>query len=93
MSVDGFNAATITILVAVAGSAIGVMTLVVTLFVQLRTDIRAVEGRLNDLAKETGGRFNDLDGDIKTLINDVGVSKGAVGVLTADRQPEPAESQ
>ncbi len=39
---EGFNAATITILVAVAGSAIGVMTLVVTLFVQLRTDIRAV---------------------------------------------------
>ena len=79
---EGFNAATITILVAVAGSATGVMTLAVTLFVQLRTDIRAVEGRLND-----------FDSNVKTLINDVGVLKGAVGVLTVDRQPEPAERQ
>ena len=79
---EGFNAATITILVAVAGSAIGVMTLAVTQFVQLRTDIRAVVGRLND-----------FDSNVKTLINDVGVLKGAVGVLTVDRQPEPAERQ
>ena len=79
---EGFNAATVTILVAVAGSAIAVMTLVVTLFVQLRTDIRAVEGRLND-----------MDGDVKTLINDVGMLKGAVSVLTSERQTEAAERQ
>ena len=46
---EAFNAATVAILVAVAGSAIAVMTLVVALFVQSRTDIRAVEGRLDDL--------------------------------------------
>ena len=64
---EGFSAATVTILVAVTGPAIATMTPVVTLFFQLRTDTRDVEGRLNAFDRDIQGRFDDLYKDIKTL--------------------------
>lgn len=47
-----------------------------------RQDMRDMERRLDK-------RFDQVEADIKVLINDVGELKGATGVVTTSREREP----
>ena len=47
-----------------------------------RQDMRDMERRLDK-------RFDQVEADVKILINDVGELKGATGVATASREHEP----
>ena len=54
-------------------------------------EIRASETRLDRRIDETNRRIDETNTEVRILINDVGVIKGALGVATPSRERELAE--
>ncbi len=60
---------------------------------RLRDEIKASEVRLEKSVEATNRRIDDTNAEIRILINDVGVVKGALGVSTQSREREPVATE
>ena len=60
---------------------------------RLRDEIRAVDIRLDKSVEATNRRIDETNVEIRILINDVGVIKGALGVSTQSREREPVSAE
>ena len=60
---------------------------------RLRGEITATEDRLENSIEATNRRIDETNAEIRILINDVGVLKGALGVSTQSREREPVRTE
>ena len=60
---------------------------------RLRDEIMATETRLIKGIEAANSRIDETNAEIRILINDVGVVKGALGVSTQSREREPARTE
>ena len=60
---------------------------------RLRDEITASETRLEKSIEATNRRIDETNAEIRILINDVGMVKGALGVSTQSREREPATTE
>lgn len=60
---------------------------------RLRDEIKPSETRLEKSIESNNRRLDDTNAEIRILINDVGVIKGALGVSTQSREREPVRTE
>ena len=60
---------------------------------RLRGEITTTEDRLENSIEATNRRIDETNAEIRILINDVGVLKGALGVSTQSREREPVRTE
>ena len=60
---------------------------------RLRDEIKASDVRLEKSVEATSRRIDETNAEIRILINDVGMVKGALGVSTQSREREPARTE